>query len=143
MTNTIYRLTIPASLDAIEEACHFVGQAAEQEGMGADGVYHCALSVEEVCTNIIEHGYEGDPNHDIEIACYVIINGGERFFSITISDDAPAFNPLSIPDPDPATPLWEREGGGWGIFFVKKYMDRIAYAHHHHRNHFTFDKALP
>lgn len=134
-----HRISIAARLEQIEVACDFVAELAESANLDDDSVYHCRLSVEEVCTNVIEHGYEGDkPSKSIEVVCSL----GSRYFSVTIIDDAPLFNPLSLPDPDPATPLWEREGGGWGVYFVKKYMDRVVYSNHKQRNHFTMEKLL-
>lgn len=51
---------------------------------------------------------------------------GDQFI-ITIIDDSPAFDPLGVPDPDVKAPLAQREPGGWGIFFIKKLMDRVDY----------------
>ncbi len=134
------RLTIQARLDQIETACDFVANLAEQSGLGSDAVYHCRLAVEEICTNIIEHGY-GDARVGeglIEVTC--VPKG--RVFSITIMDDAPLFNPLDLPDPDPSQPLWERRGGGWGVYFVKRYMDRVVYSDYGERNRLTIEKRI-
>lgn len=138
MTGNEYRLTIASRLDEIESVCDFVAHQAELLGMDEEAVYHCRLSVEEICTNVIEHGYGYQQSGAIEVVCVA----DPSLFSITIIDDAPAFDPLSLPDPDPSTPLWERQGGGWGVFFVKKFMDRVVYSHKFERNHFTMEKKL-
>jgi len=131
------KLRIPAKLDQIEAACEFVGGVAREAGMSDDAVYHCYLSVEEICTNIIEHGYHyHDGGHVIDIVCRILSTG----LQITIIDDAAPFNPLRLDDPDPSAPLMEREGGGWGVFFVKKYMDRLDYRFINNRNHFMMQK---
>lgn len=139
MGNQKHHTTIPAVIEKIEEACEFVNAQARAVGLSEDAVYHCHLSVEEVLTNIIEHGYnyEGD-NKVIEI----VTDKTQNAFVIVIIDDAPKFDPLQQPNPDPSTPLWEREGGGWGIFFVKKYMDKLAYNYEGERNHFVMEKQL-
>jgi serine/threonine-protein kinase RsbW len=134
-----HQLRIPAQLEHIEAACDFVGEVARVSGLNDDAVYHCRLSVEEICTNIIEHGYAYNAGDAvIDIHCH----RHPASFSITVVDDAPAFDPLSMPDPDPATPLWERQGGGWGIYFVKKFMDRVTYARSNNRNAFTIEKKV-
>lgn len=139
MTTSEHRLQLPARFDQIEAACDFVMQQAEAMGMDEEAVYHCRLSVEEICTNIIEHGYSGAAGEGIiEIVCQLM----PGYFTITIIDDAPAFNPLTLPDPDPATPLWERQGGGWGVYFVKKFMDRVTYDHQFQRNYFKMEKKI-
>lgn len=133
------RLTISAELNAVETACEFVMAAASEVGLDSEAVHHCRLSVEEICTNVIEHGYHNrGEGEQIDIT----VRSDGRDFSITISDSAPLFNPLALPDPDPSTPLWERQGGGWGVYFVKKFMDSVAYSNAGQRNHFTMAKRI-
>lgn len=140
MTTHESRRIFLATVEQIEAACNFVIALAESAGMADEAIYHCRLSVEEICTNVIEHGYAGRGAAGvIEIVCRTDPQQG---FMITIIDDAPAFNPLSLPAPDPATPLWERKGGGWGVYFVRTYMDRVGYRYQHGRNHFTMEKNL-
>ncbi|PJF20705.1 MAG: ATP-binding protein, partial [Phototrophicales bacterium] len=62
--------------------------------------------------------------------------------SVTILDDAIPFNPLECAEPNPTAALEEREGGGWGIFFVKKYMDRVTYQYAEQRNQLTLEKRI-
>jgi serine/threonine-protein kinase RsbW len=134
-----HQLRISAKIENIEAACDFVAEAARVSGLTEEAIYHCRLSMEEICTNIIEHGYaSNDGDAVIDIFCARHPN----VFSITVMDDAPAFDPLSMPDPDPAKPLWERQGGGWGIYFVKKFMDRVTYARRNNRNTFTVEKKV-
>lgn len=132
------RLTIPAVIDKIEKACNFVDDTAREAGLGEDAVYHCHLSVEEILTNIIEHGYKYQSGQYIDVECGIY---SDRF-SITIIDNAQQFDPLKLPEPDPHTPLMEREDGGWGVYFVKRYMDRIHYTYSGSRNHLTLEKDL-
>jgi len=128
---------IRAELEHIETACEFVAEVARQAGMSDDAVYHCYLSVEEICTNIIEHGYEYSKSGEvIDIVCRI----HPGLLQVIIIDDAAQFNPLGLGDPDPSAPLLEREGGGWGVFFVKKYMDSLGYRFHKGRNHFIMEK---
>lgn len=138
MTTIERRQTFPARLEQIEAACDFVTEHAESLSMDDEAVYHCRLCVEEICTNIIEHGYAGHYEGVIEIVCRIT----PGYFSITVVDDGPAFDPLTLPDPDPATSLWERQGGGWGVYFVKKFMDRVTYARKSERNHFMMEKKV-
>jgi serine/threonine-protein kinase RsbW len=133
------RLKIPAVLERVEEACEFAAAAARDAGLSEDAVYHCHLSVEEVCTNIVEHGYHFQGQEQkIEVVCRT--QPGR--FTIVVIDDSKPFNPLSLPDPDPTAPLAEREGGGWGIFFVKKYMDSIAYQYEQNQNQLIMEKRF-
>ncbi len=132
-------ITIPARIDQVQEACAFVARVATRHGMDDEGVYRCQLSVEEICTNIVEHGY-GFEYHGgkIEIWCFL----HDKSFIIEIIDDAPLFDPLTLPNPDESTPLWDRVEGGWGIHFVRKFMDRVEYFNSDQRNHFRMEKRV-
>lgn len=134
-----HRLTIPATVEKVEEACDFVSDVARSLGMDDEAVHRCYLSVEEICINIIEHGYRDRQKDEvIEVRCQ---HRNNRLV-ITILDDAAPFNPLDRPNPDPAAPLMERGHGGWGIYFVKKYMDRLDYRYARNRNQLTIEKRL-
>jgi serine/threonine-protein kinase RsbW len=134
------RLVVSAEIKNVERVCDFVSAAAEKAGLDEEGVHRCRLSVEEIVTNVIEHGYwQSDSDAKvIEVRC----GATDGVFSMTVIDSAPLFNPLALPDPDPSTPLWERQGGGWGIYFVKKFMDRVTYSDHGARNHLTMEKRI-
>ena len=54
------RLRLPGKIEQVRAACDFVVQAAEDAGFGDDGVFQSQLAVEEIFTNIVEHGYEHD-----------------------------------------------------------------------------------
>jgi serine/threonine-protein kinase RsbW len=131
------RLTIPATLEKVEEACEFVSNFAGDLGMSDDAVYHCYLSVEEVCTNVIEHGYKykGD-DQVIEVVC----QPQSDHLRIVIIDDAVRFDPMVLNDPDPSAPLLDRGDGGWGVFFVKKFMNSVDYRYEKNRNQLILKK---
>lgn len=139
MANQQHRLRIPGELEQIRTACDFVSEVAREVGLSDDGIFHCQLSVEEICTNIIEHGYSyNGADKSIEIICEKQGN----YLMISILDDAPPFNPLQLDDPDPGMSLWEREGGGWGVFFVKQYMSSVRYELVTGRNCLILAKSL-
>jgi serine/threonine-protein kinase RsbW len=125
------RLRIPSLRERITAACDFVGEAARRAGLDERSVHHCELAVDEACSNVIEHGYGSEgAQQAIDIVCR---SEGSRF-SITVTDDSPAFDPLRRSDPNPIMALDEREPGGWGIFFIKKVMDEVFYQYENTRN---------
>lgn len=132
-----YRLVIPGTLSRIRDACDFVVEAAQQAGLNEKAVHHCQLAVDEACTNIIEHGYKpSGKTGQIEIVCR---DEADRF-SISILDDSPPFDPFTRTDPDPATPLTDRDQGGWGIYFIKKITDETSYSQEKGRNRLIISK---
>lgn len=133
------RLRIRGILEAVSAACDFVVEVAQGTGLDENAVYHCRLAVDEACTNIIEHSYgAAGPYRFIDIVC-----GGESdHFTITIMDDGSAYNPLLRPDPDPTSGIDERQPGGWGIYFIKRFMDDVVYQRIDNRNHLIMVKKF-
>ena len=133
------RLRLPGDISQVRAACEFVVEAARDIGLGDDGVFQCQLSVEEIFTNIVEHGYNyNGEDKSIEIICEVYDNS----LLISIIDEAPPFNPLELGSPDRDTSLWDRDTGGWGVYFVQQYMDDVRYRFENHRNRLILEKKI-
>lgn len=134
------RLRLPGEIQQVRAACEFVVEVARDAGFGDDGIFQSQLAVEEIFTNIVEHGYQhngGDKAIDI------VTQVNDEKMTILILDDAELFNPLALDDPDPDTPLWEREHGGWGVYFVRQYMDAVQYIEKNKRNCLVLEKKIP
>lgn len=139
MASVERRLHLPGELDQVRAACDFVVQVAEEAGLDERGVFQCQLSVEEIFTNIVEHGYEyNGSDKSIDIVCEY----DQEKLIIIIMDDAPPFNPLALDTPDATADLWSRGNGGWGVFFVRQYMDDIRYEFED-RNRLILEKKIP
>ncbi len=131
------RLSIPAVLEKVPEACQFVVTAAESAGLDERAVYYCQMAVDEWCTNIVEHGFDyKGANHRIDIQCH----GKPHYLAITVSDDSPPFNPTTLAEVDPSKLLEERQPGGLGWFFIRKIMDEVHYEFRDGRNLLTMIK---
>ncbi|MAU11073.1 MAG: hypothetical protein CL607_14725 [Anaerolineaceae bacterium] len=139
MASSKSTLRIPAAIDQIRRAVLFVATSSQRMGMGTDGAHQVQIAVEEIITNIVEHGYRADPQSAvIDIA---VEREGQQVI-ITITDDAPLFNPLLNTEPDPHTPLEDRKTGGWGVYFVKQYVDAVHYRAASNRNQITLIKKI-
>lgn len=133
------RLVIRGILEQIPNAREFVAQTARAAGLNDQAIHHCELATDELCTNIVEHGYQFQGEaENIEIICRI---EGPNFV-ITIFDEGPGFNPLSLSSPDPEQPLEQRQGGGWGIHFSRQIMDYAEYARQDNRNRITLIKRI-
>lgn len=133
-------LRLNARIEFVRKACQFVVKAAQDAGFDAESIFQIQLSVEEIYTNIIEHGY-GKEDDDNYIDLIITITATHLI--IQIVDQAPRFNPLIIPPPDPHAELQERDIGGWGIHFVRQYMDKIIYQYADQQNCLILEKARP
>lgn len=133
-------LRIAARLEEIATACKFVYDAAQRAGLDEKALHHCQLVIDEACTNIIEHGYSGgdQPDQIIDIICI----SAPEIFSIELIDNGPAFDPFDQLPPDPGDDLNSRRPGGWGVYFIKKLMDKVFYERRDNQNHLVMAKYL-
>jgi len=136
----MHKLRVPGVIDQVRVVCDFVKTLAHDAGMDDRFAFECELSIDEVCTNIIEHGYK---HNGAAKSIEVHVETYPDFWRFVILDEAPRFNPLTAEDPDPNQTLDERKQGGWGIYFVKQYMQRISYRYENGRNCLILEKALP
>lgn len=133
------RMSVTGVIENVRSVCDFVVDFVNDVKLGDDIAFQFQLSIEEICTNIIEHGYKyNGAGKKIEIIC--VYDNSQ--IKVRIFDEAPLFNPLELDDPDPSIPLWEREGGGWGIYFVKQYMTSIAYEQIDGQNSLVLTKQI-
>ncbi|MBN2472254.1 MAG: anti-sigma factor antagonist [Anaerolineae bacterium] len=133
-----HRMIIPGIQELVPDVCDFVVATARRANLNERAVYHCQMAVDEACTNIIEHGFASSEQHGGQIETICQDDAGQ--FTIIICDDGPPFDPTRQSDPDPNTPLTEREPGGWGVYFIKKMMDSVAYDYKDGRNCLTIAK---
>jgi serine/threonine-protein kinase RsbW len=61
---------------------------------------------------------------------------------MTIEDEGPGFDPLSLPPPDVTASLADRRVGGLGVFLVRQMMDSVSYERVAGRNQLRMSKSL-
>ncbi len=111
-----------AELNNLGTIRHFVEESTLSLSADEHTAYALAHAVDECATNIIEHGYRGQPG-PIEIE---IDRVGENL-TIVLRDHAPPFDPTGVPPPDLTLPLEEREPGGLGIYLARQMVDQWHY----------------
>lgn len=127
-TGETFELKVRAKPENLARIAAFISQVAERWGLGPKETFDVQMAVDEACTNIIEHGYQGDESGTIEISCRQTDEG----CTIQIRDFGRAFDPDIVPEPDVKAPLEERPIGGLGLFFMRQLMDSV---------HFQFGEA--
>ena len=111
-----------AELSNLGKIRHFIEESTLSLSADERTAYALAHAVDECATNIIEHGYRGQPG-TIEIE---IDRAGDNL-TIVLRDHAPPFDPTGVPSPDLTRPLEEREPGGLGIYLARQMIDRWHY----------------
>jgi serine/threonine-protein kinase RsbW len=115
-------LRIDADLERLADVRQFVRTAAREAQAPADCLEDLVQAVDEAATNVIVHGYRGHPGW-LEVA----VAAEDGALVITLEDEAAAFDPTSVPEPDLNVPPMERRPGGMGVHLVRACTDRLTY----------------
>ncbi len=119
------RLNVPGRFDRLEQISKFIEQAGLAAGLDDTAICRCQLAVDEACTNIIEHAYEGEGRGSIDIEC----EPGAGELTITIADQGKPFDPDSVPEPQLGAPLEDIQVGGLGLYFMRQVMDAVEFSY--------------
>ncbi len=111
----------------------------DEELIFREQFFNINLVLEELFTNIVNHGYNNCNDHSISIK----FEFEEEATYITIQDCATQFNPIEAPVPNLNIPAEERELGGLGIFLVKQLMDDVTYNYVDGKNVLILKKYKP
>lgn len=139
MSRSIHSMTFPSATRHLVEVRRFVEQHARAAGFDDDAREELKLAVDEACTNIIEHAYQYDDAHEIDLA---ILAESDRLI-VRIRDEGKAFDPSTYQEPDLAQMTRERRGGGLGVHLMRQLMDRVDYERQGHTNEVRLTKFHP
>jgi anti-sigma regulatory factor (Ser/Thr protein kinase) len=119
------QLTVAAALDSLSAVSDFVKQAAVAAGLNRGAAYQLRLSVIELVTNTITHGYaEVSRSGTIELRAEM----DDRSLTLTLEDSALPYDPSQTPPPqDLSRPVEERQVGGLGVFLALQGVDSFHY----------------
>jgi serine/threonine-protein kinase RsbW len=116
-------LRVPAAIDSLQPVSDFVLGLGERAGLCDSSLYRIRLAADELATNIVLHGYRGEPGE-------ITVDGGIDPDDVWVrfQDDAPAFDPRQgMRAPELDVPLAERRIGGLGVFLAFTAVDTFEY----------------
>ena len=123
----VSRLTLKSQLDDMAALWSWTEATIAEYAISPETAFAIHLCLEEAISNVIRHGYSGQPGHTLTVN-YASPNAHELVF--TIEDQAPAFDPLDAPlieeQPEPSPEDLLRPGGR-GILLMRKFASSIAY----------------
>lgn len=132
-------ITNEASLDNLAAFRSFVEECSRDSNLSVSLTYDLVLAVDEVCTNIITHGYEGTTPGPVTVK----FHSDKDKVTITISDKGTRFHPGEAPVPDLEADWLERPIGGLGLFLMGEVADEIKYETDAEKvNHLTVIKRI-
>jgi anti-sigma regulatory factor (Ser/Thr protein kinase) len=115
--------TYVSRLDAFEGLVRALTAWADAAGVAPPTLRDVVLILDELFSNIVIHGYRHDPNGEIRVEAAL----QDQQVHVTLTDHAPLFNPLLVPEPDTTLPLEARPIGGLGLLFVRRTADELRY----------------
>jgi anti-sigma regulatory factor (Ser/Thr protein kinase) len=115
--------------------------AATEAGLDKSSAYRLRLSVDEIATNIIVHGYdEAGRTGDVEVRTEI----DDDTLRLYLEDTAVPYDPLQNPPPVGLdSPLEERDIGGLGVYLAIQGVDEFRYEHVGDRNRNIFVMRRP
>ena len=115
-------ITLDATHENVAKAVDFVGKIAEKLPFSVKHVHQLEIVIDEVVCNVASYAY-GEKTGTVTVR----VDTDEKGLTVTVTDNGVEYNPLEREDPDTTLPAEERGIGGYGIFLVKKLMDKVEY----------------
>jgi anti-sigma regulatory factor (Ser/Thr protein kinase) len=117
------QLTIPSMPRCLAVIRSAVGCMARQEGFPAETIDQLVLATDEALTNVIKHGYDGDPAGQIVMMLRPLRSAGKPGLDVVILDRGKSIDPAAICGRD----LADIRPGGLGVHIIRSVMDKVQY----------------
>jgi anti-sigma regulatory factor (Ser/Thr protein kinase) len=116
-------LTVPADIDYLADIRNHIKKIALKNNYTSKIIHIVQLAVDEVCTNIIRHGYKDIIKGLIQIE----VIPSKTQIEVVVIDQGTTHHPNQIKDPDLKKYVEVGKIGGLGIMMIRKLMDEIKY----------------
>ncbi|MGB8028691.1 MAG: ATP-binding protein [Terracidiphilus sp.] len=137
------RLTLKSQLDDMALLWPWIEALGVEYAIPANTLFGVHLCLEEAISNVIRHGYNGQPGNTLTVDC-TSPNAHEVVF--TVDDQAPPFDPLApahIEEPAEPSPEDDLRPGGRGIRLLRSFAGTLAYEQLAGGNRLTIGFVLP
>jgi serine/threonine-protein kinase RsbW len=131
--------TATAKKSSLREMVRYIKAQASAAGFSGKTLERIELVSEEALINIISYAYPEIKKGMIDITCDQTADQ----FQIVIVDHGIPFDPIAnARHVDLEAPLEQRTYGGYGIYLIRKVMDRVSYKRVDNTNVLTMVKRL-
>ena len=132
-------ITLASEFGEVARLAEALETFADRHALPPATVSALCLALEEVVANAIRHGYSDGQRGAVRVGLTI---DGARIIA-TVEDEAPPFDPFSLPPPDTTAPLEDRAIGGLGVHLVRSLMNEARYDRTPTGNRVTLVQELP
>ena len=140
------KLRLGSRLADLAQVAPWVESLAAEHELPAELSFAVDLCLEEALSNVIRHGYNGQPDRPITIHCTILRPAdGVGQLTVAIEDHAAHFNPLKTvqTEADASQTLDEVVPGGQGIRLLRKFAGSLQYEPLPAGNRLTIGFSIP
>lgn len=131
-------LEVEAKLDSVRAVGLWLEAAAREVGLPYEVAFGLDLAVHEAVENVVRHGGGDGATPHIRLS----LRTDDRQVEVTIVDDAPPFDPRTLPAPALPQRIEDVVPGGQGVHLMRHFTDEIRYRREGGRNVLTLVRAL-
>ncbi len=118
-----FQQTFQACFDCLSDVGTLIHKAAKSAGLDERSTYQVETSVDEACSNSIEHAYNGEYRGDIQVIC--ISQPG--VLTIKLLNNGKRFKSEHVESPELGLSLGEHPDCDLGLFFTHRWMDSMHF----------------
>lgn len=122
-TRALLELRFPSDSKYLHMVHELTRLLAETTGFEVVEAERIALAVDEATTNVVQHAYEGEPGHEIEV--HFDPNGDS--LEIVIFHDGKPLEAMPVPEFDLNDLVAEHKTGGLGLTIMRQMMDKVEH----------------
>ena len=126
-----YQYNIGCSLENLKGVRDFIRKSLRSHVASDVVLNEIILALDEMCSNLMIHSHQCNPDHHIDIRIDVPQKGKVVF---EIIDDGEMFDINRFNQPDLDNLIQEKRKGGLGVRLVKSIMDEVVYTTRNGRN---------
>ncbi len=132
--SSTHTLVIPSQTRQLAKVRNFVVQHARKAKVDDAHIEALRLAIDEACTNVIEHAYQGNPNQEVHLTMTI----KPTQVVVQIRDQGRPFDRTTYRRPDVMELSRKRKSGGLGVDIIRRLMDKVEYLNHGDTNEIKF-----
>ena len=119
-----YKYKVGCSIENLKGVRDFISTSLKNHGIGDLEISEMVLAMDEMCSNLMIHAHDCNPNEIFELH---ILVGKDDPVVFEIIDKGNAFDINQFTEPSMDNIIHEKRKGGLGIRLVKSIMDSVEY----------------